>query len=79
MKLRLKSAVVGHIPGNTSFINRMNTAMEIIAIHHGLNITGNRTKTGMNANQRHPDGLLSSAPTSIPYAALKVAHYQKRS
>jgi len=66
--------VVGYfefkMSGNTSFINRTNTTMEITAIHHGLKIMGNRRKTRMNVNQRQPDGLLSSPSTSIPYAAL---------
>ena len=53
--------------GNNSFINRINAAMEITAIHHGLKIMGNRKKKRMNANQRQPDGLLSSPSTSIPY------------
>jgi len=56
--------------GKNSLINRMNATMEITAIHHGLKITGNRKKKRMNANQRQPDGLLSSLFTSIPYAAL---------
>jgi hypothetical protein len=69
---RADSVAVGYfefkMSGNTSFINRMNTAMEIIAIHHGLKIMGKRRKTRMNATQRQPEGLLSSP--SIPYAAL---------
>jgi hypothetical protein len=56
--------------GNNNFINRMNPAMEITTIHHGLKIMGNRINTRMNANKRQPDGLLSSPSISIRHAAV---------